>query len=62
MTEILDGAEVVLKAIAARRDCLGECGIPDLNRVSEILIRKYHWGKLGCSLMERPSDIHRSDD
>ena len=50
----------VLHAIAAKRGCLGKGGVPNMNRVAEILIREFRQGKLGRITMERPVDSVRS--
>lgn len=62
LTEVPTEGSALLAAIAAKRGCLGKGGIPDLNRVSEILIREFRQGKLGGITMERPSDIPSDDD
>jgi ribosome biogenesis GTPase A len=51
--------EEVLNAIAARRGCLGKGGVPDLHRVSELLIHEYRQGLFGRVSLERPraSDV-----
>ena len=62
LKDIPDEGMALLYAIAAKRGCLGKGGIPDLNRVSEILIREFRQGKLGRISMERPSDMRRDKE
>jgi ribosome biogenesis GTPase A len=61
LKDIPDEPSALLHAIAAKRGCLGKGGIPDLNRVSEILIREFRQGKLGRITLEHPSDIPVKD-
>jgi ribosome biogenesis GTPase A len=62
LKDIPDEGMALLYAIAAKRGCLGKGGVPDLNRVSEILIREFRQGKLGRISMERPSDMRRDKE
>jgi ribosome biogenesis GTPase A len=60
LPEMPDGpVENVLNAIAARRGCLGKGGVPDLHRVSELLIHEYRQGLFGLVSLELPEDIAR---
>lgn len=60
LNEVPQDSTEILQAIAAKRGCLGKGGIPNMNRVAEILIREFRQGKLGRITMERPADSVRT--
>ncbi|MCO4745384.1 MAG: ribosome biogenesis GTPase YlqF [Proteobacteria bacterium] len=54
LPELPDGDLEILEAIAGRRGCLGRGGIPDLHKVSELVVHEYRQGLFREVTLEDP--------
>ena len=56
LAEGTEGSVQMLEAIARKRGCLRQGGVPETDKASEIVIREFRAGKIGRISLERPDD------